>query len=391
MIKKYISLQKNIVKTTEKYSLKNVIKYFQKESNEEPFMICNIFDIWNKINVWEQNLPNVKPYYAMKCNPDETILKLMIFHGMGFDCASKNEINKILSLGGSSENIIFANPCKIPEHVEFAKKNNVVKMTFDSVTELYKIKKIYPDAQLLIRIQVDDSKSVLKFNSKFGVSMNDVDEILKEAKSINSNIVGVSFHVGSGCHDENVFYDALKDCKTVYNIAKKYGFQLNIVDIGGGFPGDNNEKFKKMSSIIETSIKEHFEDTKDVKFIAEPGRYMVASAFTLVTNVIHKKYFQNQIIYYLSEGVYGSFNNIISDKAKIKLLLLDENDNKKYKSIIYGPSCDSYDIIFKDCELPELEIDDTIYVENMGAYTVATSSTFNGFPIVKVFYYVSNM
>ena len=101
----------------------------------------------------------------MKCNNEPAILDLLAKHGLGFDCASKGEIQTILNLGVPPERIIFANPCKQPSHIKHAAEGNVSMMTFDNEQELHKIKSIYPDAELVIRIMVDDSKSSIRVSS----------------------------------------------------------------------------------------------------------------------------------------------------------------------------------------------------------------------------------
>ena len=163
--------------------------------------------------------------------------------------------------------------------------------------------------------------------------------------------------------------------------------EKGVIDIGGGFPGDNNEKFFKMAGVINNSIEELF-DTLPTKpqFIAEPGRFFVTSAYTLVTSVINKKIIKNSeitddkhIVYYLSEGVYGSFNNTVFDHASIILLPFNERNEKQYECTVYGPTCDSIDKVSSNCKLPDLSIGEVIYIENMGAYTIAASSNFNGF------------
>ena len=137
-----------------------------------------------------------------------------------------------------------------------------------------------------------------------------------------------------------------------------------------------------MAGIINSSCEEYFANT-EIKFIAEPGRFFVTSAYTLISSVINKKIVKNQdekhFIYYLSESVYGSFNNTVFDHAKLDLLPFNERNEKQYDCTIYGPTCYSYDKIATNCLLPDLSIGEVIYIENMGAYTIAASSNFNGF------------
>lgn len=383
------------VEVLDKTDILDIINYFlEKHQGDQPFFIVNLAEVIKKINLWRNSLPNVQAFYAIKCNPDDVIIKLMNSMGMCYDCASKNEIAKVISAGVPPEKIIYANPCKMLEQIKYARANDVDLMTFDSSHELYKIKLYHPSAKLIIRIQTDDSKSRCKFNCKFGVSLDQVNDLLHQAKFMELDIVGVSFHVGSGCEDENVYRTALEDCKKVYDMAKEKGFNFSIIDIGGGFPGDDDKKFISMANVINSSINEFFSDI-DVKFMAEPGRYFVTSAYTLVTNVINKKIVKNSedsskhIIYYLSESVYGSFNNTVFDHAVLNLYPFNERTEKQYDCTIYGPTCDSMDKLNGNFKLPELSIGEVIYVENMGAYTIAASSNFNGFPSTECKYIIN--
>jgi ornithine decarboxylase len=384
------------IQVLDKTDTLDIINHFlETHQSDQPFYVVNLREVMEKINLWREKLPNVEPFYAIKCNPDDVIIKLMASMGLGFDCASKNEISKVISADVKPEKIIFANPSKMIEQIKYARANDVDLMTFDSSHELYKIKIYHPSANLVIRIQVDDSKSRCQFNCKFGVRLDEVKDLLHQAKFMELNIVGVSFHVGSGCEDPCVYKSALRDCKTVYDNAKTLGFNINIIDIGGGFVGDDNQKFESMCEVINESIEEYFKDI-DVKFIAEPGRYFVTSAFTLVTSVINKKVIKNNenpdekhIIYYLSDGVYGSFNNTIFDHAKVELLPFNERNEKVYDCTLYGPSCDSFDCITSKCKLPDLSIGEVIYVLNQGAYTLASSTSFNGFTPTECKYIIN--
>ena len=183
-------------------------------------------------------------------------------------------------------------------------------------------------------------------------------------------------------------------------MAKNFGFNFNLLDIGGGFPGYNQEgkiTFEEISEKINNALDDFFHVTEfpnnDLKIISEPGRYFVSASHTLVLNIIGKK---EKIIdddkfftYYLNDGVYGSFNCIFFDHAKPKITPYNERDGKLYKSTIFGPTCDSMDTISKTCMLPDLAIGEWVYVENFGAYTTAAASTFNGFQHTPCYYIIS--
>jgi len=113
-------------------------------------------------------------------------------------------------------------------------------MTFDSVDELHKIKAISPDAEVVLRIVTDDSESVCQLSNKFGASLCDVNKLLDTVSELGLDCIGTSFHVGSGGSDVNAFAEPLKHAAWVFEQAKSKGIEMNLLDIGGGFPGDDD-------------------------------------------------------------------------------------------------------------------------------------------------------
>ena len=365
-----------------------IIKYINEKDkyDDEPFYIVNLEKVEEQYAKWINYLPDIQPYFAVKSNPDNKIINLLAKLGCNFDCASKNELINALSIVINPDRIIFANPCKISSHLIYAHENNINKMTFDCVEELEKIHSLYPDAKVILRICVDDTNSKCKFNSKFGCPLYNIPIIFDRIKSLQMNLSGFSFHVGSGCSDAKSFYNAIKDCYNAYNIAQKYGFNISIIDIGGGFPGvDKNIIFADICYNINKAIDEFFSYEKKnniINFIAEPGRYFTESTHTLVINVIAKKKEATVIKYYLNDGIYGSFNCINYDHQTPELIPLSSRDNnEKHNTTFFGPTCDSLDCIYKDIQYQELNIGDWLYVKNFGSYTVSPSSTFNGFSV----------
>lgn len=353
----------------------------EENTSEEAFYIVNIGKVYRQVQIWNELLPDVTPYYAVKCNPNELILKILSSLGVNFDCASKNEIASVVGITEDPSRIIFANPCKMSNQIKYARANDVDLMTFDSDHELYKIKLYHPYSDLILRIRVDDSESVCKFGCKFGVDLKDTKRLLEIAKTLSLNVTGVSFHVGSGCKNPEQFRKAILESKQCFDIAEELGMKFNVVDIGGGF---ENDTFQETARVVKEAIQEaKFKD--HVKFIAEPGRFFVATSHILVVNVIGKKDTvdsetgERSFVYYLNDGMYGSFNCVLFDHAKPIICPFNERNGKLYKSKIFGPTCDSMDKIYDEILLPELAIGEWCYIENFGAYTCAAASTFNGF------------
>jgi len=418
--------------------LKNLVTE-QKDDNN-PILIADLSKLVIQHLKWIKNLPTVMPWYAVKCNNNFEIVRSLRDFGCGFDCASKSEIKQILDLGVSSSKIIFANPIKPPSHLKYAYEVGVDLMTFDNADELEKIKEYHKNAKLILRIRVDDSKSVCQFGAKFGVHSGKTVELIKKIADLKMNLIGVSFHVGSGCGDPNAYYNAIKKAREVFDEAKEFGYILNFLDIGGGFPGDDNVdiKFEHHAKVINNSLSVFFSDLK-VNVIAEPGRFYATSVMTIATNVTGRRLInedkiddcrneddknfdennlnQNKLngksyidksksfMYYISDGTYGCFNCVLYDHWELKEIsqmkffvwenqleeyFIKDKDNlkhkKKYISTIWGPTCDSIDYIVKNFPMPEIRIGDWIVFENFGAYTISAGCEFNGFPRPEVFY-----
>ncbi|KAK6622535.1 hypothetical protein RUM44_002347 [Polyplax serrata] len=358
-------------------------------NQEEAFFVCDVGEIVKKFNEWKVKFPRVQPFYAVKCNDTPIVIECLAALGASFDCASKGELAKILDLGVDPSRIIFANPCKPMSHIQFAESNKVDLITFDNETELYKMKSLFPDARLVLRIRYDAEVATCQLGMKFGCDhKKEAPKLINTARSLGLNIVGISFHVGSGCGDPPVYRKAISACRGLFDYAKTVGYEFTMLDIGGGFPGNKKSTVDKFSTVVNQAIDDFFPEP-EVNIIAEPGRFMTASCFTLVTNIHSKRTVagENGVhnMYYINDGVYGSFNSIIYDHAHVNPIPLKSNTKKSTSASIWGPTCDGLDQVCDSILLPEMDIGDWIVFEDMGAYTLPVASPFNGFPVPRVY------
>lgn len=376
------------------YSVRETIKHILSLSKEkEPFFIVNLSNLESQFERWTQHLPGVQPHYAIKSNPDRRIIQTLHALGSKFDCASQKEIQEVLSITKDPSKIIFANPFKIPHQLEYAASVGVERVTADNVSELEKLRFFHKNAKILIRLKPDDSQSICQFSSKFGATLPEAQEMLAYAKRFGLDVVGVCFHVGSGCQSAQTYADILQDSATVFQEGSALGLHMHVLDIGGGFPGlsdHSGDSFESMGATITSAIQDKFSNVSDLQVIGEPGRFFSAGAGTLVTTVIGKKTSDIEGVpgfkYYIDEGVYGAFNCLIFDHAVPKLELLKSRPNDPTApSIVFGPTCDSMDKLGQ-FQLPELFVGDKLFVDNFGAYTSTSSSAFNGFKNSRRFY-----
>lgn len=352
--------------------------------NEDSFFVGDLGSVARQVRTWRQQLPNVQPHYAVKCNDEPQVLQLLASLDVSFDCASKHEIIKALPLVGNPGRIVYANTVKHPSYVKYAAEVGVKRMTFDSVDELFKIKEHHPDAELLMRIVTDDSQSLCQLSCKFGAAKDMWPDLLRTSQEIGLKVVGVAFHVGSGCSNEESYGHAIRDARQAFHEAAKYGHEMDVLDIGGGF---EDETFVSTAKYIREALTKYGFDDGSVELIAEPGRLFVAKAFTLATCVLGRRLTKSDAsegMLYVSDGVYGNLNLIIFDHQVVTPKLLESNHTSAstpgMTASVWGPTCDGLDRINHLAEFPRsVEIGDWLYFENVGAYSLSASTSFNGF------------
>jgi ornithine decarboxylase len=371
--------------STEPSGIEALIRFHLREV-ETPFMLIQKNVLEQQYQNFLKHLPEVIPYYAIKANPFPEIIKLFVRLGSGFDVASANEMNTVLKLGAKPRRLVFANTIKTEKDISEAKRRKVFLLTFDNEPELYKISKHHPTADVLIRIKVPNVGSLVELSLKFGADPEQAVPLLEKAQKLGLSPRGICFHVGSQCTHSQNYVDALELTSQIFMEAEKKGLKLDILDIGGGFPiqhldSDRHPTFESIATVIRQKIRLHFD--KSVKVIAEPGRFLVGRAGTLVTQVIGRTFRNNKNYYYLNSGIYTDFSGIVFDHCKYEFKTLRRG--QKFLSTLAGPTCDSFDVISSSEELPELDVGNVVYVRNIGAYSSASAVPgFNGFPCAKL-------
>ncbi|XP_053675471.1 ornithine decarboxylase-like [Anopheles nili] len=382
----------------DKMTIKDVIRdIIQLGPHEDPLHVLDLDDVVCKHFNWCNQMPRVKPFYAVKCNVDSRILQTLIMLGTGFDCASKGELELLIGFGVSPERIIFAQPAKSISSLLYARSKQVSIITFDGAIELDKIHRYYPEAHLVLRIRHDSLKVRCSLGKKFGCDpVSEAPELLQYAAKLRMNVIGISFHVGTGCEEHEVYHEAVKVARDLFDYAKGIGYTFTLLDIGGGFPGDNNKPIDRYAKAVNEAVDQYFPAESKISIIAEPGRYYVASAVTLVSFIHSKRVVKElhsdrkqiaKMYYYLNDGLFGTFNYTVHECQKAIPIVVRHGDVKEYTSILWGPTCQGMDMIAEAC-LPELHIGDSVVFENIGAYTRVLSCSFNGFAVPKVLAYL---
>ena len=336
-----------------------------------------------QLDQWRRHLPTVTPHYAVKSNNDIRLLSWLQAAGARFDCASPQEFRQVCKVGASSQDIIYANPCKSIRHIKSAKQLGISTTVVDSPEEVQKLLEAGWTGDTLIRLKVPDAASAQPFSRKFGAPLEWVPDILYALQSARIRHTGWSFHVGSMCGQPKQFSEAIRLCAEADTLAPK---PATIVDVGGGFTPDPDQ-FAAAAAEIRAAQSFFAPSTR---WIGEPGRYLSSPVVMLRVEVIGaKRRFCTDSgpswIYTLNESVYGSFSNIPFDgqAPAYRLMSPDAHERPRVRAMLFGRTCDSADCMSSDIELPELRVGDILEIDHMGAYTSVSASCFNGFPMPR--------
>ena len=209
-----------------------------------PILVIDHDIIRENFRKFSKNLPRVKPYFAIKANPEAQIVKTLYDLDSNFDVASWEEFMIVYNaIKGSkekkkrfmNEKVIYANPVK---RIDSLKKlnNYLLQMTFDNYVEIEKISNYCNNSRLILRIDVPNIGSVVELSTKFGAPHNICIDLIKHANKMGFKVEGLSFHVGSQCSNFNNYVEAFKIARDIFDQAERIGNRLSILDIGGGFP-----------------------------------------------------------------------------------------------------------------------------------------------------------
>jgi ornithine decarboxylase len=369
----------------------NLVKLAKKYGT--PLFIIDHAKIRENFRTFKKNLPNVQAYYAVKANSNQEIIKTLFKEGSSFDVASYNEFiqiyDQIRSLRKKDKDffiwdkIIFSNTIKDRDTLKKIKKYKPL-VTYDNADEVKKIKEHCPTAGLVLRLKVPDSGSQVELSSKFGAEPGEAWDLIKLAFDSGLTVEGLSFHVGSQCTNFDNYSSALGIASDVFQTCRKKGYNTRIVDIGGGFPVPYDSqvpKFEQLAEIIASECKRLFPE--DVELIAEPGRFMVATTAVLVSEIIGKARRDGKIFYHINDGVYHTFSGIVFDHWQPNFKAFKRG--RPEVCAVVGPTCDSFDKISVSEQLPgNLQIGDLLSTENIGAYSVASATKFNGFDGARI-------
>jgi ornithine decarboxylase len=356
-----------------------------------PCLVVDLDVVRDNYNTFERALPDSRVFYAVKANPAPAVLNLLAQLGSCFDCASVVEIEQVLATGATADRISFGNTIKKERDVARAFQLGIRLFAVDCEAEVEKIARVAPGSKVFCRMLCNGEGAEWPLSRKFGCEVAMAPRVLEHAQRLGLVAYGLSFHVGSQQNDVGMWDGALKAAAAIFKDLAERGINLQMVNLGGGFPTKYLKNVPNVMSYghaIFAALRRHF-GNRIPETIIEPGRGMVGNAGMIEAEVVlvSKKSDEDKVRWvYLDIGKFGGLAETMDEMIRYPIRTAFDADAKE-PCVIAGPTCDSVDVLYEKVpyDLPvSLEIGAKVLIEGTGAYTTTYSAVgFNGFPPLK--------
>ncbi|MET0281296.1 MAG: type III PLP-dependent enzyme [Steroidobacteraceae bacterium] len=349
-----------------------------------PLLIIDCERVRTQYRRLARALPGVDLHYALKPLPHPAVVRTIAALGGWLDLATTGEVQLITRLGLDAARCIHTHPIKRDKDIRNALHGGVRVFVADNPDEVRKFKPFRAEAELLLRVSFRSPGAVSDLSRKFGCDPERALDLARLAAKLGITVRGFSFHVGSQAPDPLKHVEAIEACVKLIQAARKARLgRFDMLDIGGGFPIDYAKRVPDIGRFCAPIRKALAAVPKNVRVIAEPGRFIAGPAAIGVASVMGRAEREGKWWYYLDDGLYGSFSGQLFDHAHYPIESLKQGTDLK-PSVLAGPTCDSIDVIAENILLPRLKVGDLIVGRAMGAYTWASASEFNFFPRATV-------
>ena len=347
------------------------------EHYSHPLLVMSKDKLRENAQRFKAAMPRVRPHFAVKSNPHPDVLKIFQDESVCFEIASSAELDALIKLNCSMETVFYSNPIKCPSSIKYAASKGVNWYAVDSVEEVLKIASIKPNAKLYIRIEVSNEGSTWPLAGKFGANPQEIEDIITCCKELNMQLCGVTFHVGSQCNNLENWVSGIRSATALFNQLIQHGFEPELLNLGGGYPlqlTGQEPSIEEIGAVINKaleSIPDH------IQIMAEPGRFLVGSAGCLLSQVIGTASRNKHRWLYLDTGVYGG---LLELSQNFPARIFCDRTGEQGEWTLGGPTCDAIDVMGKHKLPKNIQVEDKVYIPNMGAYSTSCSTDFNGFP-----------
>ncbi|KJH40605.1 Pyridoxal-dependent decarboxylase, pyridoxal binding domain protein [Dictyocaulus viviparus] len=358
-----------------------------KQCGSAPFFVMDMPSVIARVDDWQFHLSRVQPYYALRCNADPVLARILADCAkLGFAVSDTQQLAAALELV-SANRVIMDCPLWTRKTMRVAGEFNVGTIVIENEKQLMDAISYAPRARLLLAMSLNECRSDNEsLSTHKGANVEEIEEVLMTAFELRANVVGVSFDLGFATSASS-FYKALREVRSLFSFASRVGLELDTINLGGGFPASNvdkDQRFAEMCAVINTGLDQFFSSLEfpQLNVIATPGRYFAAAAFVLCTNVIGKKALEARhitnddfddgvaFVYQTNESIYGSFGCVLMNSQPECIPLVEIADAPQHFGTVLGASLQPGDVAQSLIRCRQLCVGDWLLWRDAGAYTM---------------------
>lgn len=316
--------------------------------------------------------------YAVKANPSEAVLVNLAAAGVtAFDVASPAEMAAVRAVCPEAV-LHYNNPVRSRAEIADAARFGIASASVDCAVELDKLAPLGTDMEISVRLALPVKGAAYDFGSKFGVGPDQAADLLQRVAARGYR-PALTFHPGTQCASPDAWVSYIR---AAAEVARRAGVEIGRLNVGGGFAshraGDAPD-LERIFARIGAAAREVFPHPPEL--VCEPGRAMVAEAFTLAARV---KAIRSDGSVFLNDGIYGALSEWrdMPGMDRVRVVAPDGAPRRGDPAprIVFGPTCDSLDRLPDPVGLPrDLAEGDYVLFDGMGAYSLALATRFNGY------------
>ena len=400
MVHKIVTENQNPITTPNSTSSHQYAQELARNASHDAFFVADLTSLPNLINEWRAQLPRVEPYYAINCNADIRLLKVLSSYGLGFHCSSRQQ--KEIALDFLQPQRLSYTTVWTRSRLDEVNFSNIGLLGFDSAADLRRMAKAKITNKLILNIRLSGDESV------FGCDVSEAPELLQLASDFGLDCIGIGFNL---CAQRLGLFDSIFEyAARLFAIGRSMGLNMQVMNLGGGFPSPfsrHSPSFEQICEQTNTSLDYYFpsEEYQNMSIIATPGRFFASSVFTLATRIVDRfETDASQItnddfdanrpgfIYKISEGYYGPFGcSIVPNCYPECLPLFEDETSELFYGRIHGPSInDEFDVVQEQCQLRQLMPGEWLLWDNMGSYSIKNADSLDEPCTNPQVYYFSN-
>ena len=351
---------------------------FTRKTLETPLLVLSRSEIGRNYDALKKALPRVDIHYAVKPNSHQVYIDEVFKRGGNFDVCSAGEIKQAAKTGIDPATLVHSHPIKSLAEFDFAVGQGVETFVVDNAEEVKKFARYtHKRLKVLVRFRINTNTSaVVNLQYKFGCSVDEVLPLARLIRQAGHDFYGLCFHIGSQCVFSDNYVKAIKAAHDLIHHLDLDGFDTRLLDIGGGFPVEYVAPIPSIDDFcapIRKALDKHIRP--GIRIVSEPGRFIAASPVTLVCSVVGRSVRDGKIWYYLDDGLYSTFSGILFDHCQYPVIT--NRDGEEHLSVLAGPTCDSFDVMYDGLMIPMHEVGDRIMFPLTGAYCAVSGSNFN--------------